>query len=341
MGSFATRFVMGLLVALQSVHPVMACECEPYICWDCDCQTVCDAGEPCVDYSVKELTAGGVCECEAQEVMSHEQADTQSSSPAKELVVTKPKKQLPTPASETPTPVTPPPPIAVPQPDNELAPPTNDLFPGPAGSADKPPAVSPPEKKSEIDSLFEEPSAISEPQPSPSKESTTPKPNSTEALFVEPKQETEQPPTSESPEASELVPVEESNQEPENKSDSFEDLFGPVDGEPEPKEEAKPEPFDPFSQEGLPPKISSDKDLASTESRVWTDSSAEFSCEARLVSLTSKLVLLQSVTGNRISIHLSRLSDADLTFLQEYVHAQRMVLARESLAAQLASSWSH
>ncbi len=202
-----------------------------------------------------------------------------------------------------------------------------------------------PEKKSQIDALFEEPSALTEPKPLPPSETPNSQPNSTEALFVEPKRDTEELPAKESQVESESVPEEDSKEvesppDSEKKADSFDELFGPSNEEPESKESTPPAQFDPFSREDIPSRVRGSRRIASSEPRLWTDSSARFSCQAHIVSLTAECVILEKATGVRIAVPFSRLSDADLNFAKEHVQALRTVLAHETLAAQLAVGWS-
>ncbi|WP_168205160.1 SHD1 domain-containing protein [Bythopirellula goksoeyrii] len=261
----------------------------------------------------------------------------QTTAPVEPLA--EPKVDSPAPAAEKPAPILPAAPIAVPQPEEPIDPPTEELFPGPVPPADDAPLQVEPEKKSQIDELFEEPSATNE--PTPSNEPATPPQDSTDALFVEPEQAS----------AEEALPEEESTEsepsgESEDKSDSFEDLFGPTEEEPtpEPKTESeeKPavDPFDPSGQKALPSVLEGTKSIAVKDPRYWSDCTSQFSCLAHLVSMNAEFVVLEKEAGDRIAVPLTQLSDADLAFVKEQVRNLRMVLQKESLAEKLAMSWS-
>lgn len=351
MSSSVSRMATCLLVTVHSIFPVMACGPCGYCVYEY--QPI-DAGcESCSPCDIVEFgSCGEYVYCEPIADMTHDSADEDTSRAAVESTLpadggpkSEPQSKVPTPATETPTTAMPPAPVAVPHLDKAIVPPTEDLFPGPVAPAEDATTSPVPEEKPQMDALFEEPSAITEPKPFPAGETPISQPNSSEALFVEPKQDTEELPAKESQVKSESVPEEdskevESSPDSEKKADSFDELFGPSDEEPEPKESTPPGQFDPFSREDIPSRVRGSRGIASSEPHLWTDSSARFFCQAHIVSLTAECVILEKAPGVRIAVPFSRLSDADLNFVKEHVQALRTMLAHETLPAQLAVSWS-
>ncbi len=80
--------------------------------------------------------------------------------------------------------------------------------------------------------------------------------------------------------------------------------------------------------------------LESESNRVWTDQTATFRCEARLVDVSTKSVTLLKSTGGKILIPLARLGMSDLQFVQQQVVALRVARSRDAAAEKLATAWA-
>ena len=107
----------------------------------------------------------------------------------------------------------------------------------------------------------------------------------------------------------------------------------------EPAEEKDPlDDF--FSDVPRPAALSAPGGLESNSHRTWTDNTAKYHCEARLVSVTPREVVLAKANGQLKTVSLRRLSDADLTFVHEQVVAKRELLARQNASEKLASHWA-
>ena len=174
--------------------------------------------------------------------------------------------------------------------------------------------------------LFETPPATDtsavqpepDPQPEmPAAEETTvePEPDPLDSLF--------DPPASDPlPSAEEPAPAEETQKddaEPAEEEDPLDDLFGEV---------------------GRPDVLSVPGGLRGSASRTWTDNTAKYHCEARLLGVEQGKIVLAQANGKISHVPLRRLSDRDLGFVYQQVVAQRDILARQAEAEQLASVWS-
>lgn len=78
--------------------------------------------------------------------------------------------------------------------------------------------------------------------------------------------------------------------------------------------------------------------LQSTAMRLWTDRSGNHQCEARLVRVTTRAVVLQNAGSEQLEVPLVRLSDADLQFVHQQVVAYRAV--KGSASGVYAVAWS-
>jgi hypothetical protein len=83
------------------------------------------------------------------------------------------------------------------------------------------------------------------------------------------------------------------------------------------------DPFNPFGTASAPPESKEALALFDGQPRVWTDASGRHSCEARLVDLTARGVVLFRDDGAELRINYRRLSNADLRFLRERIDAVR------------------
>ena len=137
---------------------------------------------------------------------------------------------------------------------------------------------------------------------------------------------------------------------------SLDDLFGPAteeepatDTEPpavEPAEEGEPDspdtplPDDLFGRDKGHPILGKPGGLASETTRWWTDNTAKHRCDARMLVVHPKQVVLAKADGNHVAVPFSRLSDEDLHFVQQQVAAQHAQLAQRAAVELLASLWS-
>lgn len=196
------------------------------------------------------------------------------------------------------------------------------------------------EAADDTDDIFGEP-PTTDPSETPS---ATSQPEPVEPAAVEPPAEE---PVSEGPVPEDSAPDESSSES----EDDVEQIFGPTDSATDEPNEEEPaekeeEPFDPFSinfqdiseQVSI---LSAAGGLRSDSDRTWTDNTAAFGCEARLVHVTAKSVVLLRSNGNQLTVPLARLSNADLHFVQQQIIALRLVRAQEATANKLAASWSH
>ena len=370
------RSLLSLLVVLQAVQPALACNCEVMIDDSCGCAMECASCEPVVIESQACDACGATvgsssCDCEAQTSETSTEPDAATEKPPKPQAAEtnkpetfappaeeKPTEVTPAPALETPTTVLPAPPINVPS-EPATTPSTTEVFPGPAPVESTPardPAVDTP---TDSGGLFDEPASVAAPTdlapPAatiPAVEDTTQETSVTDDLFVEPSQPASEPDSSEPAPVEEVTETEtetiesESTEEPATETDPLDELFGPSTPSTEPEPETKPEaedtekavdPFDPFSQQELPSELRAPGGLASGEFRIWSNRAANFSCDARLVRLTTGGVFLTQPSGEFVAMSFSQLSDADISFVRAQVRAKRTVLARATAATQFAA----
>jgi hypothetical protein len=120
-----------------------------------------------------------------------------------------------------------------------------------------------------------------------------------------------------SPTIEESEPAEQS--EPAEEEDLLDDLFGKVI---------------------RPDTLSSAGGLQSDFPRTWTDNTANYQCEARLLGVSQGKIVLAKADGSISRVPLRRLSDRDLGFVYQQVVSKREMLARQAEAEQLASVWS-
>ena len=223
---------------------------------------------------------------------------------------------------------------------------SNDLFepatpeeaPTPAPTPESTPAADP-----STDDLFEEPIAPpvekedtprvpeAQPQPQPEVEDLFGPLEPTEAADF-----TEAPGTS-NPEAE----VEEVKEIPETQVPAPQEpaTTEPVPTEPDPEDSEKGS--DPFGEDwttGVEDETSVLEEaggLQSRTERTWTDNSASFQCEARLLRVTAKNVVLRQSTGTERIVPLARLANVDLLFIRKQITALRVVRARDAEAEKL------
>ena len=158
------------------------------------------------------------------------------------------------------------------------------------------------------------------------------------------------------------MPLEDTDEEGSTSEEpsALDELFGPTtDDEPateteppavEPAEEADPDspdtplPDDLFGRdEGLHgqeqghPILGQPGGLASQTHRWWTDNTAKYRCEARMLVVHPQKVVLAKADGDNVAVPFSRLSDEDLQFVQAQVAAQEALLAQRAAIELLAS----
>ena len=75
--------------------------------------------------------------------------------------------------------------------------------------------------------------------------------------------------------------------------------------------------------------------LLSKTERTWTDNTASFQCEARLLRVTAKNIVLRQSTGAQRVVPLARLANVDLQFVRNQITALRVVRARDAAAEKL------
>ena len=122
----------------------------------------------------------------------------------------------------------------------------------------------------------------------------------------------------------------------------------PTPAEPDPADSDEgldPLGEDPFGDDfsmnlkDLPAVLQEAGGLQSVADRTWTDNTAKFECEARLVRVTAKNVVLLQSTGGKLTVPFSRLAKADLHFVHEQIAALRVVHAHNAAAEKLAVAW--
>jgi len=135
-------------------------------------------------------------------------------------------------------------------------------------------------------------------------------------------------------------------------ADPLDTLFAPpaTDSTPatdpsEPAKEAEPDDEDDpledlFSNTHYPDPLSIAGGLESNVTRAWTDNTAKFRCEARLLGISQGKIALAQASGKISLVPLRRLSDRDLDFVYQQVLAKREMLARQAEDAKLAGVWS-
>ncbi|NOZ39741.1 MAG: hypothetical protein GXP24_05890 [Planctomycetes bacterium] len=229
----------------------------------------------------------------------------------------------------------------------------NEATPSPTSPAETTPpepAVEPAAEKDDFDSLFDD--------PTPSEDEGTP----TETPSETPTETPSEPPQ---PEPTQAEPAQETS-EPQPES-NVDDLFGPSTPKAAPADEVnRTEPpsqdaekpalhqsdpdesdksYDPFAEDSTSLEdrtflLQSAGGLRSEQDRTWTDDSATFRCEARLVRVTAKNVVLRQSTGAKLVVPLKRLGNDDLLFVHQQITALRIVHAREAVAEKLALAWA-
>ncbi|MCA9231027.1 MAG: hypothetical protein KDA57_10265 [Planctomycetales bacterium] len=232
-------------------------------------------------------------------------------------------------AEVDPAPVSPPAPAVTPQPVIE----SDDT------------EVSESASEPDLDSLFDEPTP---PEVEPAIDDSPAEAAPAEDVFDEPAA-----PEVDAP-AEPLVEEPVSEVELPSEEDPLNQLFTPSDEEvpaevppaeepeesEEPEEPNKPVVEDLFGQQQDQPVLHEPGGLASAATRWWTDDGAQFRCEAKLLKVTSKQVVLSKADGRVVAVPFTRLCDEDLRFVHQQVTAQREWLARRDSSDQLASLWS-
>ena len=161
------------------------------------------------------------------------------------------------------------------------------------------------------------------------------------------------------------APIEDNSEQPAEETD---DLFGPLtpdaapealpEGggiEPETEEPATEEPEieapeieepeeepseidDLFGNREVREILTQDGGLESSETKVWTDDTGRYQCEACLLEAKPQSVTLVKPNGDQATVDISRLSSTDLRFVGQQVSARREMLARRAAAGKLAAN---
>ena len=318
MREFVRQTLVGCLIATLTVGPSFAChqgdcgchDCYPAPAVDCwDCGSPCSQADCTVGCSELVYIEDDPCGCGGTTLVHDpESAPVEAAQPA-------PAQEMPD-RSE----VVPPPTITDPQPKpaEKMAeePTTVELPPEPTKEIPETiPEVEVPEPavEEDLESLFDapqesEPEAETPPMEEPAEETET---DSLDDLFSEPPPETdEEPPAEDMPEE----PA-----ESEESDDLLDDLFGEV---------------------GLPAELVAPGGLRSRTHRTWTDNTAKYQCQARLLGVAQGEIVLAKADGKIKRVPMRRLSDADLRFAYGQVVAERELLARLGATKKLASTWS-
>lgn len=212
---------------------------------------------------------------------------------------------------------------------------SSDLFDTPAPAASTPaPAEAPAEESPESMDLFDEPATNDEEEEEPAAEVTQPEPEQDKpgAEDAQPELDTSDlfgPPASD-PDPQEAPPADDATPEPE-----------PSEAEPSGEAEA----YDPFEIQHIDldqesRTLSEPGGLRSKLDRTWADETASFQCEARLVKVSSKGVILRRVSGRELAVPFARLCQSDLLFVRQQMSAMRVIRAREAAAEKLAVAWT-
>jgi hypothetical protein len=72
--------------------------------------------------------------------------------------------------------------------------------------------------------------------------------------------------------------------------------------------------------------------LSSTSSRQWNDAAGQYSCNARLVSISVDGVVLDRADGGEARVAFPSLSATDLQFVRRQIHARQLQLTAENAA---------
>ncbi len=254
----------------------------------------------------------------------------------------------------------PPAPVAVPK-SIEINPPASTAPTVVEPPIAEPPVVEPPaaevvgDRYSNNDELFGPASPADYPSP--------PVDNAgNDDLFDEPAPPAEEDDTSETPLP---IPLPDPEPEPQTKLNDG-DLFGPANAEqpaepdvseeneaepaeqPQDAEPPAPEPdesYDPFAEnltrlDTQSTVLKKAGGLQSKAERTWTDNTATFECQARLLRVTAKSVILQQSTGAKLVVPFARLANNDLQFVHGQVTALRVARAQNAAAEKLAVAWA-
>lgn len=275
-------------------------------------------------------------------VVENEHMHTEVSKPT---VADEPEVQEPvTPPPVTPQPalepeeaLTDPQPVSSPEPAVETTPveeePADFLLDEPEPTPDVEPAVvepaepvadpAPAEPADDFDSMFEEPEQpAATPAESAEEAAEEPEESLFDDMFGEPE---ETPAPFEETESSPIEPAEEPAEEPME----------------EPAEDDSEEDFDDlFGSDSIPAELRVAGGLHSSQSRHWTDNTARYHCQARLVSVEPSEVVLEKSDGSMKRVSLRRLSQRDLRFVQLQAVAQQQMLAKQGETKNLVSQIS-
>ena len=158
--------------------------------------------------------------------------------------------------------------------------------------------------------MFEEPAATEpEPEAPPMEEPAEQPDDSFDELFSEP-----------APEESESTDETEEPAESDESDDLLDDLFGGIE---------------------VPAALLADGGLRSGNYRTWTDNTAKYHCQARLLGVAQGEIQIAKSDGKVKRVPLRRLSEPDLKFVYGQVVAYRELLALQGAGEKLASSaWS-
>lgn len=331
---------------------ISSCECYGCGCGSCEPSCGGDCGDGCGEVVVEHVESS--CGCgEVVSESSTEPVEMESTKPAldvtptpqprlntEEPVVSDPKpvtdvdpapvEELSEPKSVEPSIVTPPPTVQTPPPvEQPAATPVDDN----AGSLFEEAETTEAAQPEPANDLFDEPA--SEAQPA----EETPEPaadESSDDLFGEP--------ATESPAVD--APAETPTEE------SFDNLFGDPDSLPaaeeqpaaeeaaEPAAEPAEEKEDDDYLDDLFSKLEVPGGLQSQSLRKWTDNTARYHCQARLLDVAEGEVMLLKDDGSQKRVSLRRLSQQDLQFVYSQVVVQRELLAKQGTGEKLASLWA-
>ena len=326
---------------------VDCCGCEPVVMECC---------EPVIVHEHTSCGCGEDLSAEVEEPQEMEASKPETTTPTPiidDLPTPQPTLDAEEPVTSDPTPVVEEPavieepatdssiaPLAVPSGTEDTS--VDPIF-GPTDDAEEEPVVEETtdseDSSDDIDDLFPEPEA---------EESTT---GELETMFDESSEnETE---TADETEdffsAPAEVPTEESEDTdtddflggPEDDAEEMDDAEESAPAEEESSDEDEEDDLfdtdDIFSQVEVPVELQVAGGLESQELRQWTDNTANYHCQARMVGMAPGEVILHKANGKLKHVSLRRLSEQDLQFVYAQVAAHTEYVAKQSSAKKLVS----
>lgn len=136
---------------------------------------------------------------------------------------------------------------------------------------------------------------------------------------------------------SEAIEPQPEEAEPETPSAPAEEA--PATESPDEEEDIKTDLDDLFSQDATWQQLTVAGGLHGHLLRTWTDNTGKFSCDAKLVRVSPREVVLLRADQSELKVPLQKLSEADLHFVRDQVVALRSVRARSS-TEKLAVAWA-